>query len=330
MQPINGGFLEKSAAGPWRVTSYTKTAFMKIPFLIFCLFALNTGFAQSDRHAKVAGTKCSIIPPEGFVPAANFSGFQNAENGASVMVSELPAPYAELSQAFTADALKSKGMTLISRETIDFNQGKATYLTVSQAAGGTPYLKQILMFGDAGKTVMVNGIYPEAAKAIAPRIKACLLSTVYNAAQAEDPLAAANFSIETSGTHFKFAKYWSGSLMYSEDGKVPTEGAMFIGTNSLGHAAAGDKKQHAIQVLMQLPNGEHTKVQKIEPVRIDDMDGYEIVAQGKNKKMEDELVYQVILYTDESEYFRLIGLASADQEKNLAAFRKLARTFKRK
>jgi hypothetical protein len=303
---------------------------MRIPLLIFYLFAVSAGFAQSARHAKVAGTKCSLIPPEGFVPASNFSGFQNAENGASIMVSELPAPYAELSKAFTADALKSKGMKLIAKETIDFNQGKATFLTVSQEAGGTNYLKQILMFGDADKTVMINGIYPEAIKVVEPQIKASLLSTVYDAAQPDDPLAAANFSIEVSGTNFKFAKYLSGSLMYSEDGKVPTEKAIFLGTNSLGQAAVGDKKQYTIKALKQLPNGEHTKVQKIEPIRINNLDGYEIIAQGKNKQLADELVYQVMLYTDESEYFMLVGLASTNQEKNLVAFKKLARSFKRK
>lgn len=306
----------------------------KIPFhenlLAAHLFVLHAGFAQNARPIQVAGTRYSLIPPEGFVAATNFSGFQHPENGASVMVSELPAPYAELSKAFTADALKTKGMTLLGKETIDFNGGKATFLTVSQEAGGTHFLKQILMFGDADKTVMINGIYPEAAKAIAPQIKAALLSTVYDAAQPEDPLAAANFSIEVSGTGFKFAKSLSGSLIYTEDGKVPSQKAMFLGANSLGQTAAGDKKQHAIQVLKQLPNGEHTQVQKIAPVRIDNLDGYEIIARGKNKQMADELVYQVVLYTAESEYFMLVGLASTEQEKNLAAFRKLAQTFKRK
>ncbi len=303
---------------------------MKALLLICCLFVTLAGFAQSAKHVKIPGTKCSLIPPDGFVPASGFGGFQHPENGSSIMVNELPAPYGEMSKAFTAEALQSKGMKLISKEEIDFNGGKATYLTVSQLSGGINYLKQMLMLGAGSKTVLVNGIYPEKARAIQPAIKAALLSTVHNANQAEDPLAAVLFSVDVSGSGLKFAQYLSGMLMYTEDGKVPTDKAMFLAGSTLRQVAVGDKKQFSVARLKQLPGGEHSQVKKIEPVTIDNLNGYEIIAQGKNKKSEDELVYQVMLYTDAGTYFILVGLAAADQEKNLAAFQKIAQTFKRK
>lgn len=303
---------------------------MRILLLIFCVFATLAGLAQRAKHVKIPGTKCSLIPPGDFLPASNFGGFQHPENGASIMVNELPAPYGEISNAFTAEALQSKGMTLISKEVVDFNGRKATYLTVSQPAGVINYLKQMLMFGEGDKTVLVNGIYPVEAKAIEPAIKAALLSTVYDANQAEDPLAAVIFSVDVSGSGLKFTQYLSGMLMYTEDGKVPTDKAMFLAGNTLRQVAVGDKKQFSVERLKQLPGGEHSQVKKIEPITIDNLSGYEIIAQGKNKKLEDELIYQVMLYTDEGTYFILVGLAAADQEKNLAAFKKITQTFKRK
>lgn len=307
-----------------------KPLFMRALLLVCCLFVTLAGFSQSAQHVKIAGTKCSLIPPENFLPVSSIGGFQHPENGASIMVNELPAPYEEMSHAFTAEALQSKGMKLISKEVVDFNGRKATYLTVSQVASGIYYRKQILLFGDADKTVLVNGIYPEQSKTIEHAIKAALLSTVYNASQSEDPLAGVNFSVDVSGSPFKFAKYFSGTLLYTEDGKATTDKAMFIAGNSLGQAAVGDRKAFSIRRLKQLPDGAQATVQKIEPVTIDNLSGYAITAQGQNKKSGDELIYQVMLYTDEGTYFILIGLASADQEKNLTAFKNIVQTFKQK
>nr|WP_294934898.1 hypothetical protein [uncultured Flavobacterium sp.] len=136
-------------------------------------------FSQTDKHVNVPGTRCSIIPPKNFIQASGFSGFQNNKNGASIMFSELPTSYSVMSNAFTSEALKSKGMILISKETINFNNGKATYFKIKQEVNGQHYLKQLLMFGNDNKTIMVNGIYPETAK-IENEVKESVLSTSYN------------------------------------------------------------------------------------------------------------------------------------------------------
>ena len=64
------------------------------------------------------------------------------------MINELPAPYQSLVDGFTAEALKSRGMTLVTKQTIDFNGSKATIMDLTQSANGTTYLKQMLVFGD--------------------------------------------------------------------------------------------------------------------------------------------------------------------------------------
>lgn len=77
-----------------------------------------------------------------------------------LLVTELPAPFQAVYKGFTASALKAEGMTLIDKQTIDFNNSKAIYVKVRQPVKGIMYLKQILVFGDSKKTVIVNGIYP--------------------------------------------------------------------------------------------------------------------------------------------------------------------------
>jgi hypothetical protein len=221
-------------------------------------------------------------------------------------------------------------MTLQSKQTIDFNNSKATLLMVTQAANGTTYSKQILIFGDSKNTVLVNGIYPEASSAMEASMKAALLSTVYSASQNDNPLEAAPFTIDTNGTEFKLAKYVSGSLVYSTDGKIPTEKPTFIVGSSVGKVPAANRKKYAEDRLKKLPRGEQNVIKEIKELSIDRMNGYEIMAEGISKDGKPEWVYQVMIFNEQGDYYIMLGQAREEVEKNVAAFKKMAGSFKRK
>ena len=303
---------------------------MKNRFLLAFLFLGQIAFGQTEKLTKVLGTKCSIIPPSGFVAATTFSGFQNAETGASIMINEIPAPYQSLVDGFTAEALKSKGMTLIKKQTIDFNGSKATLINLTQPANGTTYLKQMLVFGDTKGTVLVNGIYPEASKDIEPQIKDALLSTVYNKLQNDNPLEAATFTIDIKDTEFKLIKYMSGSLLYSTDGKIPTDKPTLIVGNSIAKVSSQNQKKYSEERLKKLPRGEFNIIKEINEITIDNLNGFEIVANGKTKDDKAELIYQVMLFNEKGDYYIIVGQTKDDFNKNLESFKKVAKTFKRK
>jgi hypothetical protein len=303
---------------------------MKIKPLLSFLLLAQLAWGQSEKHIQVAGTKCSLIPPVGFVPATSFSGFQQAATGSSIMINELPGPYQSIVDGFTADALQSRGMKLQSKQTIDFNNSKATLLMVTQAANGNSYSKQILIFGDSKNTVLVNGIYPEAAKAMEASMKAALLSTVYSASQNDNPQDAAAFTIDANGTDFKLAKYISGSLIYSTDGKVPTEKATFIVGSSVSKIPAPNQKKYAEDRIKKLPRGDQNVIKEMKAISIDRMNGYEIMAEGISKDGKPEFIYQVMIFNEQGDYYIMLGQAREEVEKNVAAFKKMASTFKRK
>ncbi|MCC6281422.1 MAG: hypothetical protein IT262_12520 [Saprospiraceae bacterium] len=303
---------------------------MKIWLVLSLLILGQILSAQTAQRTNIPGTKCSLAPPDGFVPATTFGGFQHVESGASIMVNEIPAPYQTMVDGFTADALKKRGMTLISREAIDFNNAKATIIHVSQPANGTTYLKQMLIFGDAEKTVLVNGIYPEASKDLEVNIRNALFSIVYDDTQVENPLDAATFIIDVSGTDFKLIRYMSGSLLYSTDGKMPTEKPTLIVGSSIAKVSPENQQKYAEERLKKLPRGELNVVKEIKAISIDNLNGYEIVAEGKTKNDTPELVYQTMLFNDKGDYYIVVGKAGEEFEQNLEAFRKVTKTFKRK
>jgi hypothetical protein len=303
---------------------------MKIKLLLTLLLVAQIVFGQTKKLIKVSGTKCSLIPPSGFVTATTFSGFQNTETGASIMINELPAPYQSLVDGFTAEALKSRGMTLINKQTIDFNGSKATLINLTQSANGTTYIKQMLVFGDTKGTVLVNGIYPEASKDIEVQIKESLLSTVYNSLQNDNPLEAATFTIDIKDTDFKLVKYMSGSLLYSTDGKIPTEKPTIIVGNSLAKVPSQNQKKYAEERLKKLPRGELNVIKEIQEITIDNLNGIEIIANGKTKDDKAQLVYQVMLFNDKGDYYIFVGQCQEDFENYLQRFKKITKTFKRK
>lgn len=303
---------------------------MKNRILLAFLFLGQIVFGQTEKHIKVSGTKCSLIPPSGFVAATTFSGFQNAETGTSIMINELPAPYQSIVDGFTAEALKSRGMVLIKKQTIDFNDSKATLIHLTQSANGMTYIKQMLVFGDTKGTVLVNGIYPEASKEIESQIKDALFSTVYNISQNDNPLEAATFTIDVQETNFKVIKYMSGSLLYSTDGKFPTEKPTIIVGNSIAKIPSQNQKKYSEERLKKLPGGDLNVIKEIKEISVDNLKGYEIIADGKTKDGKPELVYQVMLFNDKGDYYIIVGQAKEEFEKNLTIFKKITQTFKRK
>ena len=303
---------------------------MKNTLLFILLFTTQITFGQTENRMTVSGTKCSMIPPEGFVAASTFSGFQQVASGASIMINEIPAPYQSIIEGFTKEAMKAKGMTLVRKETIDFNNSTATLMNVTQPANGTTYIKQMLVFGDEKVTVLVNGIYPESAKNLESSMKEALLSTVYTAEQNENPLDAATFTVDVEGTDLKLVKYMSGSLLYSVDGNMPTETPTLIVGNSIAKVSPENRQKYAEERLRKLPRGESTLIKETNEITIDSLNGVEFIAEGIDKNENKIFIYMVMLYNESGDYYIIVGQAKDDREKYGETFKKIAKTFKRK
>jgi hypothetical protein len=80
--------------------------------------------ARADRKTQVAypsKAHLSLVPQKGFTESQNFTGFENAEHEARVMVIELPVPSGpgtrkQFEARYTPAALRSRGFALKSKE----------------------------------------------------------------------------------------------------------------------------------------------------------------------------------------------------------------------
>lgn len=305
------------------------THFVNKTLLLF-LLSFYSVFSQIEtkNYTKISGTKCSILAPNGFIVSSNFDGLQNVEKGASIMITELPGSYFMMHENFNAENLKSRGMILISKETVDYNNSQATYIKVRQEANGIQYLKQIVMFGNQDYTVLANGIYPEKYKQIEKEIKTALFSIKYDKNEDISTIENVDFDIDLSTTNFIFTKQMSNTIIYTIDGKFPTEHPFFMAGKSISKINAKNKKEYSVERLKNLPNGKSITIESITSINIDGLDGYEIIGYGKNSKEEDEQIYQIMLYTESSDYYIMIGITSLENKDYLKTFKEIAQSFR--
>jgi len=289
---------------------------------------------KTDKHKQIAGTKFFLVPPTGFIPATTFQGYQQMNSGASILVMEIPGPFSESTKGFNEQGLKTQEVVLKKKEEIKVNGNQGLFLTTEQFAYGTNYSKYILVFGDSKATYMVNGTFPKEVTDLEKDIRESMLSVVYESGLTVDPLSAISFTVDTENTKLKFGKSMTGMLLYTVDGKVPTESndkTTFIVGLSLANVQTVDKKLTAITRLKRMPYTDlKIDENKINEIEIDGISGYEIVGEGLDKSNgTKEFVYQVMLFTDNG-YYIIVGTTKNNFEQNLELFKKVSRTLRRK
>ncbi|MBL7768730.1 MAG: hypothetical protein JNK20_07140 [Flavipsychrobacter sp.] len=298
-------------------------------FILLTLIAVQCT-AQSGQPISIPGTKCTMIPPEGFTLTNRFRGFIQTSTGASIMLTELPAPYQELSDGFTVEALRTKGMELISKRLIDLNGSKATMIVVTQTAQGISYKKQMLLLGDSSVSVIVNGIYPADADINENLIEKALLTTRYNKTEKVDPQEAALYTISLEGSAFKPYKYLSGVLLYTEEDQLPTKKPTLMIGNSLSKVTTTDLNAYATSHLLTVVKPNTPKIIENNQIKIDGLTGIETIAEIQKNGKQSELIYHLILFTDDDDYFLIMGNSIVNFPEYTSRFKNIARTFKRK
>lgn len=281
------------------------------------------------------GAGLSLTAPPGFEVASTWEGFGQAETGASVMAVRVPGPFADIEAGFSDVGLASRGMQLVSREARTHDGLPAVLLRATQTAQGTRFDKWLLAFGDAEQTFLVTATWPEDEALSAP-LQACVLSARRDAppAMADTVTQAAAdlpFSV-TPGGGLALAASLGKSQVFTRDGAPASSASdpLFVVSPSLGPASIGDRNGFARQRIQQIEQVRSVTITAQAPLRIDDLDGIEIVGRGTDAKTGAPLtVYQAVLF-DGDHYFLMQGMVGADEQRTyLPVFKTLARTFRR-
>ena len=283
----------------------------------------------TPNHQEVRGSKVSMIPPQGFVVATTFLGFQEAKTKSSILVLDVPKSFTEISSGLTIESLFKQGVRVEQSVEITLNGVPALFIKGEQTVAEILFRKYILVLGTNKETLIINAIAPISDLTLDEMIKNAILSTIYDTTKVLSPLDSVDFQINTLSTNYVFAKLMPNMLIYNVDGKMPSESKdkeSFVVAKVFSKAPITDTKAFAINRIKTLPV-QIQKMYSVLPIQINGLNGFEIYAEGVNRKTGvKEQAYQVLLYANDS-YYILFGSAQNNFKNNLAVFKKLAKSF---
>ena len=311
-------------------------------FLAFLLLLLTpqAGVPAPQAHppgrpARVAGTRVSLVPPAGFTPSERFPGYVLEAEGASIIVTEFPFPLAEGLPALSdPEKLKTKAMTLLSKESVLAACAPSVLFGFRQVVSGAEFLKWVLLIGDEAGTVVVTATFPAASEG---RLSAPLKRSVLTARRETSLKVSADeglrYAVAESGV-LKRAERLGNSLMFTGGGIFPSpsvDNPLFVVAQSLGGVVTGDRRDFAERRVRQTASVSDVSVVKSEPFTAGGLGGFETFADGKDQASGRPMViYQAVLF-DGRDYYLMQGLISRERSaEHLPSFKEMARSFKRK
>lgn len=288
---------------------------------------------QQNRYVSFPSAGVKLIRPDGFDPANLFSGFQQPSTQSSVMVTALPGPFSQIGGGFTAERMKARGLMLKSKENISIDGNSGLLINLTQTAAGNEFSKWVVIFGNEQATKIVTATFPTTQT---DKLSALLKSVVLSAKIDLTPSSAIDADIGFTIAAANKMKSVSGvgkMLVYTQDGVIPAKSStdpLFIVAPSFSEVTISDRRQFAIQRLLKT---EHMKIDSVPTttaIKIDGLDGYEMIAEAKDVTSASPLVvYQVMLFDDRS-YILMQGLVGTKvRAEYLPAFQAMARSFKR-
>jgi hypothetical protein len=287
---------------------------------------------SEEQPVAVTGTKVRLIPPQGFKPAALFPGYEQAETQTSIMVTELPGPFSQISTGLSNGAeLKKRGLTLLSQEQPMIAGQKALLIQIQQTAYGQEFLKWILVMGNEKDTVMVVANFPkEQAKSLSEPLKRSILTTQWDQDLSVAPDQGLNFRLREQGD-LKFARRISNAVLYSKGGVFPSpsvDDPIFVVAPSFSQQTIFNPERFAQNRALATEQLTAIQIQTTKAVMIADLNGYEILARGQDKSSGTPMtLYQVILFKEQT-YYVMQGLVSVKHEAHyLLMFRAIAQSF---
>lgn len=302
---------------------------MRTRVFLFLLSLIVPAFANA-APVPIAGTRVSLEPPPGFVKADQFPGFIQKSTQASILVSDIPAPFAEVTKGFNTAGLASRKMTLVQKESVTLPAGEALLLSVRQEAQGIRFAKWMLVFGDPARTTLVVATYPEKSDAaLGDALRQSLLGVTLSAGS-PSPAEGLTFTV-TEQAPLRILHRVGNSVVLGTDEKFPAGPALVVAASVSEDVQIANRRAHARQRLRQNEHVAQIDLLTEEQVQIDALPGVALVAEGRDRQTGTKLfLLQTTLYNEEG-YYVAQGLAPAEQRATYEPlFQSVIASFRRK
>lgn len=264
------------------------------------LAALAAALAGAPAQAEAVfppNSRIGLSPPPGFVPSKRFPGFENPQASAAILLVELPAEaFPEIEKGFTDEALKTRGLTVETREPVELPSGRAILIIGQHAVGDQKRREMIFAAALTGVTAIISVQIPEESRAAVsePDIRAALKTAVARASVPDsEKLAALPYRLsELSG--FRVVRGGPDGSALLTDGPEDTVAAVaqpfvLIGLAPGEPPKAEDRDTFARRAFSSIPGIKEVRILRAEPLRIGNQPGFEILAEAKDQSSDTEV-----------------------------------------
>ena len=261
------------------------------------------------------GSRIGLVAPAGFTPSTTFSGFENPQASAAILMAELPADaYPEVEKGFTDEALKARGMTVQLREPLTFKDGKGFFVSGPQESGGQKRHENVMVANVGGLTSIVSLQTIEGSRATLT--DAVVRDTFKSLAVRKqvpesERLAVLPYKI---GDLAKFRIVRSGreGVAILTDGPNDEVTAveqpfLLIAVAPGAQPKPEDRDTFARRLLGTAPGIKDIRITRAEPLRMGQAQGYEIVADAKDSSGTDVTTVQWLRF-GQSAYLQMFAI----------------------
>ena len=299
-------------------------------FAIALLSAAATNAVAADA-VYPRGIRVGIVPMPGLNQSTAFLGFESADQGVKVLVSELPGPaFDQIDAAFKAAPEGSLGN--VKPEKIETAAGNG-YFTAEDAVVGPDKVRRYSLIVPGSKLfsgyVAVQVPATEAKTYSDEAVKKMLSSvSVRQQVPIDEQVAQMPFKILELGDFKTVRTLAPGAALLLTDGNeeaVETGPFMVLGLIGSVPEKTDDRARFAQQAAEAIPGVRESKITMSEPIRIDGAPGFETRVTGVSGKDNTPVtVVQWLRFGSANVAMRVIGSSPKEQwETAFPRFRKV-------
>jgi hypothetical protein len=260
------------------------------------------------------GSQVGLAPPPGMTASRAFPGFEDPGKSAAILVAAVPvAAFADFVKSDTAEALKRQGATLEAREELTLPAGKAVLVIGSQSVQASVLHTWLMAVERPDMTILVTARIPDAARDTYPDavIRTALASVAVRAdVPTDEQLALLPFRLgDLAG--FKVAAVLPGRAINLTDaaGDRAAAAHIVVALEAGGPTEAKDREEFARRAFLGIPNLKEIRLTGADPIRIDGVPGFEIMATAKDGATGTAITLVQWIRFGGGSYMQIVGVA---------------------
>jgi hypothetical protein len=265
-------------------------------------------------------SRIGLAPPPGFVPSTKFPGFENSQASAAILLVELPPEaFPDVEKGFTDEALKARGLTVETREDVPLATGRGFLITGQHAAGNQKRREMMFAGMLTGVTAIISVQIPDESRgAVSDADVREALKTVVARASVPDTekLSVLPYKVRELAGFRVIRGAGDGSALLTDgpEDMVAAVAQPFVvlGITPGEAPKAEERDTFARRTFSSVPGIKEVKILRAEPMRINNLQGFEILAEAKDASSNTDITAVQWLRFGHGGYLTMFAIARRD------------------